>query len=121
MKRTIEMLKEDGFFESMVKFYIDDCMDKEDMETLLSVLLLDKKLQEQWIKDAHQMGMDYVWYLIEKEAEERKAVEALKDVDPDALFEKATKKTEKTEKNETLQEVKKILQDVLKNLDDDLK
>lgn len=90
MEKTIRMLKDKGNFDLLVEA-VRKGMKKETVGGFLMFLLqADEELQNQWIDDVHILGLDTVWNTVQKAVKEQEAVEALNDVDPDALFEKAT-------------------------------
>lgn len=90
MEKTIRMLKDKGIFDAVVKG-VRKGMKKEAVEGFLMLMLhADEELQDQWIDDVHKFGLDTVWKTAQDAVKEQEALEALNDVDPDALFEKAT-------------------------------
>lgn len=90
MEKTIRMLKDKGIFDAVVKG-VRKGMKKEAVEGFLMLMLhADEELQDQWIDDVHKLGLDTVWKTAQDAVKEQEALEALNDVDIDALYEKAT-------------------------------
>ena len=121
MEKTIRMLKDKGIFDTVVKG-VREGMKKEAVEGFLMILLhADEELQDQWIDDIHKLGLDALWNTIQHELQEQKAVEALNDVDPDALFEKATgHRPDQEDKDCCLDDlIDKLIMSICKNVIDD--
>ena len=91
MEKTIRMLKDKGHFDFIVSA-VRKGMKKNVLSGLMKTIVLeaDEELQNQWVDDIHKLGVDALWDTIQQTLQEQEAVEALNDVDPDALFEKAT-------------------------------
>lgn len=124
MENVIRMLKENGFFDTTVK-NIRRGMKKDMMEDILCLFLQDdQSLEDQWIEDIHKLGVETLWKALQDAVQEQEAVEALNDVDPEALFEKATgmkKKKVCRSKEELLEEMMTDIKEILDDLFDDLK
>ena len=118
MKNTIRMLKENGFFETTVR-NVRKGMKKDMMEDVLSIFLqTDETLEDQWIEDIHKLGVETLWNAVQEAVQEQESVEALKDVDPEALFKKATGEQKKV--FETKEELLNAIMTDIKTMLDDL-
>lgn len=122
MKKTIEMLKQNGFFQTTVD-NVRRGMSKDVMEDVLTIILLaDEDFEHQWVDDVHKLGIEALWKAVQEEVEEQEAVEALDDVDPEALFRKATgQDQEKQDFESKLQEAVEALKDEIRLMFDGLK
>ena len=90
MKKTIEYLKETGKLDDILKM-IRNGLTKGGFDLLVTCMVdSDDNLEDKWFDDIHRHGLDNLWDHCQCELKEQDAVEALKDVDPDALFKKAT-------------------------------
>lgn len=90
MKKTIEYLKETGRLDEILKM-IRNGLTKDGFDLLVTCMVdSDENLEDKWFDDIHRQGLDNLWDHCQGELKEQDAVEALKDVDPDALYKKAT-------------------------------
>ena len=122
MEKTIRMLKDKGHYDFIVSA-VRKGMTKDILSGLMKTIILeaDDELQEQWIDDIHMLAVDALWNTIQHELQEQKAVKALDDVDPDALFEKATgHRPDQEDKDCCLDDlIDKVIMSICKNVIDD--
>ena len=87
--KIVEKLKELGWIDQMVDLVKNQNITPAVMEASLELVFhYDPDLEDTWIADIHQMGVDHLWDLIQTEAKKEKALD---QIDPKALFDKATK------------------------------
>ncbi len=101
MIKVVEMLKERGFFTTMIEGVKKGKMDENTVKLCLNLMLMDKDLQDPWAEGANNLAMKYIWFLIQKEAD-----------------------TDKQEADLDLEEKKDLLnalKEVINHLEDDLK
>lgn len=128
MEKTIRMLKDKGYFDFIVGA-VRKGMKKNVLSGLMKTIVLetDEELQNQWVDDVHKLGVDVLWNTIQQTLQEQEALEALNDVDPEALFKKATGNEVPAEEGKddtagTLTEcVKKLFDELVDDLLDGLK
>lgn len=122
MEKTIRMLKDKGIFGKLVKAVKND-MEKDKLECFLKMYIyLDEELKDQWCEEAKEIAMNSLWNTIQHELQEQKAVEALDDVDIDALYEKATghRPDQEQEEDCDLNDlIDKVIMSICKNVIDD--
>ena len=113
--KIVEKLKELGWIDQMVDLVKNQNITPAVMEASLEIIFhYDPDLEDTWIADIHQMGVDHLWDLIQTEANKEKALD---QVDPKALFEKATKgksvvKEIEITDPEQIEKIKKIIEEL---------
>lgn len=84
--KIIEKLREIGWIDQMKDLVKNQNITPAVMEASLELIFhYDPDMEDAWTEDIHQMGIKSLWDEIQKES-------ALDDVDPEALFKKATGK-----------------------------
>lgn len=84
--KIIEKLREIGWIDQMKDLVKKENITPAVMEASLETIFhYDPDMEDTWAEDIHQMGIKSLWDEIQKES-------ALDQVDPEALFKKATGK-----------------------------
>lgn len=132
MKKFIEAIKEQGIMDKMVKScaMANKAMGTDNVPVGAVAMMLkfemmkDEDLAEIFFDEVSEIGFKAVTEVLQKELQEFEKCEALKDVDPDALFAKATGAEQKQEdkKDDALENaIINLLDTVMKSIMDDLK
>lgn len=132
MEKFIEAIKEQGIMHNMVKScaMVNKMTGRSDVpvgavEMMLKISMMkDEDLAEIFFDEVSEIGFKAVTEVVQKEVQEFEKCEALKDVDPDALFAKATGAEQKQDdkKNDAVEEaIMNLLDTVMKSIMDDLK
>lgn len=109
MKKFIKALEDKGIMKSIVDSAvitenITGChVNQNGLEMILDFnMMKDEDLEDIFLQEAHAIAVKSVFKYVEKQIAERQKVEAMNDVDFDALFEKATGKTPSKEESKNL-------------------
>lgn len=82
--KIIEKLREIGWIDQMKDLVKKENITPAVMEASLKIIFhYDPDMEDAWTEDIHDLGIRSLWDEIQKES-------ALDDVDPEALFKKAT-------------------------------
>ena len=121
MKRFIKALEDNGAMDRIVKsaFETEKLTGRPVSQEGLNLILdfemaMDVDLEDIFLQEAHKIAVKSVFKYMQKKVVEKQKIEALNDVDVDALFAKATGK--KPSKKQVQKEESKDLNDKIEEM-----